>query len=499
MNNRPPRTVVASLVARLSLVLALSLGTHAQEYQPRVHTNAAGQTLPYRLLTPAAAEPGRQYPQVLFFHGAGERGDDNAAQLTHGTRLFLQPTARIQHPCFVIAPQCPAGQRWVEMQWDGDTGTRPAQPSLPLRLALEIVESIALEFPMADTNRLYVTGLSMGGYATWDCITRWPARFAAAVPICGGGDERTVTDHVARVPVWAFHSEDDGVVKVQRTRNMVQAMIRAGGRPHYFEYFGRGHNSWDAAYAEPELLPWMFAQRRGQPDAFDLKTPQPTLPAVARFPEDAAFPGRGPIRKPEWFRKLWSERRLNWWNRRDQDRGAVVFLGDSITQGWESLARDFPGLKVANRGISGDVTRGVLYRLKEDVLDLDPRAVVLLIGTNDLEENGRPEDVAANVGDILEACRTHNPRMPVVVCKVMPSHPSKQRPADAIRRINELVDGRVAASPSFVRCDTYSGFADAEGNARPDEFPDLLHPNAAGYARWRAALEPVFTRLKLQE
>jgi len=93
----------------------------------------------------------------------------------------------------------------------------------------------------------------------------------------------------------------------------------------------------------------------------------------------------------DWFRALWRERRLKWWNDRERDQGAVVFLGDSITQGWASLAKDFPDLKVANRGISGDVTRGVLYRLKEDVLDLNPAAVVLLIGTNDLEDGGEPE------------------------------------------------------------------------------------------------------------
>lgn len=218
---------------------------------------------------------------------------------------------------------------------------------------------------------------------------------------------------------------------------------------------------------------------------------------MARFPDDLAFPGEGPIRKMDWFRKLWSQRRLQWWNNREQDKGAVVFLGDSITQGWGSLGRDFPGLKTANRGISGDVTRGVLYRLKEDVLDLDPKAVVLLIGTNDLEENAEPEVIARNVQRILAACRARHPQMPVIVCKVMPSHASKKRPADKIRKLNALVDEIVKADPRCVRCDTWSIFADEDGNAKKAEFPDLLHPNAAGYAKFAEALRPIFARLHL--
>jgi lysophospholipase L1-like esterase len=193
----------------------------------------------------------------------------------------------------------------------------------------------------------------------------------------------------------------------------------------------------------------------------------------------------------DWFRKLWSERRLSWWLAREKDKGAVVFLGDSITQGWGSLARDFPHLKTANRGISGDVTRGVLFRMKEDVLDLDPSGVVLLIGTNDLEENADPETISANVRDILAACKARNPKMPVIVCKVMPSHESKKRPAAQIQRINALVDEVVKTDPQFIRCDTWSIFADESGNAKAEEFPDLLHPNAAGYARFAAALRPI--------
>jgi lysophospholipase L1-like esterase len=224
---------------------------------------------------------------------------------------------------------------------------------------------------------------------------------------------------------------------------------------------------------------------------------EPPPRGISTFPEDAAFPGQGPIRKYDWFTKHWIERRTQWWNDREQDRGAVVFLGDSITQGWETLAQDFPDLKVANRGISGDVTRGVLYRLKEDVLDLNPAAVVLLIGTNDLEEGGEPAVIANNVNEIVGACRKAHPRLPVVLCIVMPSSGTKKRPAAQIKDLNARLAALATSHPDVTLCDTWTPFANAEGDARTDEFPDLLHPNAAGYAKWTSALRPVFAKLRL--
>jgi lysophospholipase L1-like esterase len=275
----------------------------------------------------------------------------------------------------------------------------------------------------------------------------------------------------------------------------VKALRAAGGKPHYSEYVGLGHDSWSAAYSEPEFLPWLFSQKLGRGDAYPLRIDSPELPPVARFPADEAFPGKGPIRKMDWFRNLWRERRLAWWKSREQDRGAVVFLGDSITQGWDSLAKDFPGLKTANRGISGDVTRGVLCRLRGDVLDLDPRLVVILLGTNDIEEGAAPETIAANLRAILDAIRAHEPPCPVVVCEVFPSHASKSRPVETIRRSNALIREAVRGRPRTTLLETYALFADSAGNAKAEEFPDLLHPNAAGYAKWAEALRAAFVTL----
>jgi lysophospholipase L1-like esterase len=213
---------------------------------------------------------------------------------------------------------------------------------------------------------------------------------------------------------------------------------------------------------------------------------------------DDGLPGNGPIRRSESFRKLWHERRTLWASRVEQDEGAFVFLGDSITQGWhDDLGGSFPGLKVANRGISGDTSRGVLIRLKEDVLALHPRGVVLLIGTNDLAEKAEPWTVASNVRSIVDELKKADPKMPVVLCEVMPSSAAKNRPTGQIRRLNTLLSEAFRDQPQVTMIETWKLFASAQGDAKPEEFPDLLHPNAAGYAKWAAALRPVLATLGL--
>ena len=211
---------------------------------------------------------------------------------------------------------------------------------------------------------------------------------------------------------------------------------------------------------------------------------------------DEGLPGAGPIRRYDWFQKLWKERRSTWAREVQQDQHAVVFLGDSITQMWGGgLGAAFPGVKVANRGISGDTTRGVLIRLQEDVLALNPSAVVLLIGTNDLEEGATPEIVAGNLRLILAALERHDPTMPIVLCQVFPSAASMKRPADQIKAINALYLATVKGDARVRLVETWPLFADASGDAKAAEFPDLLHPNEAGYAKWAAALRPVFATL----
>ena len=207
---------------------------------------------------------------------------------------------------------------------------------------------------------------------------------------------------------------------------------------------------------------------------------------------DDGLPGEGPIRRYKWFQNLWERKRSGWATKVEQDQGALVFLGNSITQGWgDDLGGSFPGVKVANRGISGDTTRGVLIRLKEDVLSLNPSGVVILIGTNDLEEKASPEVIAGNLKLILAELKKHNPKMPIILCNIFPSSASKRRPADKIKEVNKLYFAAVKGDPQITILDTWLLFADAKGNAKKPEFPDLLHPNKLGYAKWAAALRPL--------
>lgn len=229
--------------------------------------------------------------------------------------------------------------------------------------------------------------------------------------------------------------------------------------------------------------------------SFSAEVPHLQIPAT-----DDGLPGTGPIRRYDWFRNLWTEKRSAWSKRVGQDQQAVVFLGDSITQGWnDDFQGRFPGMKLANRGISGDTTRGMLLRLNDDVLSLHPRGVVMLMGTNDLEESAEPETIAANFKLIIEALKKHDPKMPIVVCQVFPSSETKKRPAAKIKAINDLYFAAVKGDAQVTFLETWTLFADDKGDAKAAEFPDLLHPNGAGYAKWAAALKPIFATLEFTE
>ena len=215
---------------------------------------------------------------------------------------------------------------------------------------------------------------------------------------------------------------------------------------------------------------------------------------------DEGLPGAGPIRRAAWFQNVWLSRRTQFAQEASNRHHAVVFLGDSITQGWgERLSEHFPEVNIANRGISGDTTRGMLVRLDEDVLKLKPAAVVMLMGTNDLEEMAEPATVASNIKMIVDRLKAHNAQMPIVLCNVMPSSATKKRPADKIQSVNKLMFEAIKGERQITVLDTWTLFANAEGDAKVEEFPDLLHPNDAGYAKWAAALRPVLATLGFVE
>lgn len=221
------------------------------------------------------------------------------------------------------------------------------------------------------------------------------------------------------------------------------------------------------------------------------------LPTVE---EERGLPGLGSLRRYDGYVKRWPEFRERWAQEVEKDQGAVVFLGDSITQGWGKEFKGlFPGMKLANRGIGGDTTRGMLIRLEEDVLALNPSAVVILAGTNDLEVDIEPGDVASNFEDIVQAIKAHDGKVPIVVCQVFPSTADKNRSSEDIMKVNELYSAAVKGDSQVTVLDTWTLFAAEDNDADPKWFKDMLHLNPEGYKRWAASLRPIFATLGFLE
>lgn len=219
--------------------------------------------LSYRFLGPPCQleVPGAKFPLVIFLHGAGERGDDRELPLKHIEHLFLDSLTQMQYPCFVLVPQCPKAYRWVETDWTALAHRQPEQASVPMSQLISLIARWRRD-PRVDTQRLYLMGLSMGGFGTWDLLARRPEWFAAGIPVCGGGDEQTA-GRLLSIPIWAFHGKLDKVVKVSRSQNMVKALRQKGGKKiQYTEYPDVQHDSWKRAFREPKLMPWLFGQCR---------------------------------------------------------------------------------------------------------------------------------------------------------------------------------------------------------------------------------------------
>jgi len=228
-----------------------------KKFEARTHKSDF--VMPYRLFRPEASG---KLPLVVYLHGSGGLGDDNLKELglgnIFGTRVWLLSENQKQYPCYVLAPQTDRG--WSKYDFAQD----PAQPIAGMgdgsRVALEVIDALRRELPI-DEHRIYVTGQSMGGAGTWNIITTRPNFFAAAVPVCGSKSLDDGTGSL-QTPVWNFHGDSDKTVPVATSRDRVAARLKAGGHPLATEYAGVDHNVWEWAYTEPELVKWVFAQKR---------------------------------------------------------------------------------------------------------------------------------------------------------------------------------------------------------------------------------------------
>ena len=258
-----------SIAALLALApLSSSLAATAADFLFR-NANPDGSGMPYRVFIPPGYSTSEVYPLIVFLHGAGERGNNNTSQLNNNANGAMQLVSDANlaiQKVIMVAPQCPTADFWG----GGSTNT-------PLT---DIINDVSAEFRV-DPNRIIVTGLSMGGYGTWGVTASDPTRFAAGVPMSGGGNVN-LAGSVSALPYWFFHAVNDGTVGVDQSRALVTALRNAGASVIYTEYTSGGHGIWPVAYNNPLLFRWMMAQRRGQPSTTQppiLRIEQPTSSA----------------------------------------------------------------------------------------------------------------------------------------------------------------------------------------------------------------------------
>jgi predicted peptidase len=256
----------------LFLVLVTGVFTttaYAQDvslYQKHLLVNK-NDTLPYRLLLPKNYDATKKYPLLMVLHGSGERGNDNEAQLVHGAKTFLQNEFRNKYAAIIVFPQCSQNSYWSNVDIKQDSTGKPnfvfnanGAPTVAMKLAQQLLFQLIKQYAV-NTKQVYIGGLSMGGMGTFEIVRRNPLTFAAAFPICGGANPATA-QQLSKVKWWVFHGAKDDVVPAQKSIAMVAALKKVNASVKFTLYPEANHNSWDAAFANPALFAWLFAQKK---------------------------------------------------------------------------------------------------------------------------------------------------------------------------------------------------------------------------------------------
>lgn len=261
---------ICSMKKFLCIVISLIVitGAQAQDATYEKHWYLSGtDSMGYRLLLPENYNPKKKYPLVYFLHGAGERGSDNERQLIHGAKLFAKAENRSAFPAIIVIPQCPQNSFWSNVSWQRDSAggslfifdvSKP--PTTAMKMADGLLHWVLKNYAV-QKKQVYIGGLSMGGMGTFEMVYRNPKIFAAAFPICGGGDPSTAPQ-LKKTSWWVFHGDADAVVPPKYSKIMVTALQGVKAPVKFTLYPGVNHNSWDNAFAEPGLLPWLFAQKK---------------------------------------------------------------------------------------------------------------------------------------------------------------------------------------------------------------------------------------------
>jgi predicted peptidase len=254
----------------LPLLLSLCSILYGQDYsayEKKIFVHE-GDTLLYRIMWPEDMRNDKKYPLILFLHGMGERGSDNQLQLKLGGELFMDSLIRKQYPAVVLFPQCPPDVMWTHRDkvWTDDMGwvlTYPVEagPTKPAGLVNMLVDELSGGGKI-DTTRRYIMGLSMGGQGTLEFLYFWPGKYVAAEVICGGHNPE-LTGAYCHTPVWFFHGGKDDVVPPRYSRAVYKKLKKCNRKTRYTLFPDANHNSWDATFAEPGLLKWLFQFRQG--------------------------------------------------------------------------------------------------------------------------------------------------------------------------------------------------------------------------------------------
>lgn len=247
------------------VVLLAALNGGAQDiydsvlFESRVHIDG-NDTMPFLLYRSTGCENQGVTPAlVLFLHGAGERGSDNRQQLRHCVRFFMDDTVSRRYPFILLLPQCPENERWVNTDWRLPCHAMEANPTRQMMDVMDIVDSLKNNGAI-DSNRVYICGISMGGFGVWDALQRYPGRFAAAIAVCGGGDP-AYSGRIKHTPLYIFHGDRDKLVLPIRSRQMYLALRKSHSRDlHYIHYADLGHLCWDRAFSTPGLFHWLFSR-----------------------------------------------------------------------------------------------------------------------------------------------------------------------------------------------------------------------------------------------
>ena len=233
----------------------------ARAFSAEMLESADGYSMPYRLYIPKNYDCGEMYPVLIFLHGAGERGNDNkknvAVAIPH---VFDDPESPARRS-IIIVPQCPEDRQWVYTPWEhGCYSVAGVVESRECEAVLEILDNVKAAYNV-DTSRIYITGISMGGFGTWDLMARHSKLFAAGMPVCGGGDP-AMAKALATIPIRTFHGDLDTAVPTEGTREMYAAVKAAGGKIKYTEFEDMGHGIWDTVYSDADNIRWLFSQTR---------------------------------------------------------------------------------------------------------------------------------------------------------------------------------------------------------------------------------------------